>query len=535
MFPSSSLYFAIVVHLITYVISYPSHLDSLSNLERRDDPTDPEDFSAVTGFAGLGDSFPAGIGTGSPYDDDAYCARGDTGYPNLMNQDARLGDPEGRTFQFLACSGATTKDILERQLPKTGGNQQLITLSAGGNDVGLSKILDACIFQWSPVPADCEATIADSQKVIDEELSDSLNNLYTETKKRLGTDPKIPGRIYVTGYGKYFNPDTPQCDKQTWSFWYQRLNAPYLTQDLRKRLNDMVDAVNGKISDAVKAAGEQVVFVDWDKYFVRFRGRYCEKNVAEPSASRLGLLFYEWETVDNGEPSPDDPKTELRRSGTAVGNGTFGGDINRFVQETVNANPDWTYAKPGGPTDQTTIMKPETDVDKSDSCQVGTNRGPLSHICMGDLKDQLGVVQSYLPTTWLRVFHPRPPGHAIIANLVLWYMHVERTKVLNQQPGPEISTVTACGHDPVPSPVSDVTASSAAVSSSIGLICSSPSTMACATFNVKRDVAPVTVTAAPLLSRRQGPGVVPFGPNPPPATLPSDVNTGPATTCSCTV
>jgi len=75
----------------------------------------------------------------------------------------------------------------------------------------------------------------------------------------------------------------------------------------------MVDTVSGKIADAVKAAGDQVVFVNWDQYFKRYRGRYCERNVREPDGSRLGLLSYEWDTIDNGEPAASDPSTELKK------------------------------------------------------------------------------------------------------------------------------------------------------------------------------------------------------------------------------
>lgn len=523
----------ILFHCIP-INSYPGSLDAFSGLPtrsllRRDDPTDPEDFSAITGFAGLGDSFAAGIG-GPSYDNDTTCARGDTGYPSLINQDGRMGDPAGRTFQFLACSGATTKDIVKNQIPVMGGNQQLITLSAGGNDVGLSKILDACIFGWSPIPADCNTTIANSQKIIENELSGSLKDLYSAAKAKLGTDPKNPGKMYVTGYGKFFDANTTQCNSKTWSFWYQQLNKQYLTQELRRTLNDMVDAVNSKIADAVAAAGDQVVFVNWDQYFTRYQGRYCESNALEPNGNRLGLLFYEWDTIDNGEPAANDPNTELKRSGTTVGEGSFGGEINDFVEQTVKAHPEWTYATPGGPNDEATLIRPPSNPVTNGTgggCQVG--KGPLAHVCTGDIEEQLGVIQSYLPVTWLRVFHPRPPGQAMIANLVLYYMYVDRAKLLSQQAGPEISSMTVCPNAAVSSAVTSPTPS---VEVSEGLTCRSPSTIACATFNAKRDAPPATVTAT-VLGKRQGPGLVPFG-SVPNNTLPASIPTGPATTCSCT-
>ena len=98
-------------------LSYPGTLDSFVGLPYRalqlgDDPPDAGDFSAVTGFGA--------IGGGSPYDDNSTCARGDTAYPNLMDQDVRFGESAGRTFQFLTCSRAVSQDILNQQVPILG-------------------------------------------------------------------------------------------------------------------------------------------------------------------------------------------------------------------------------------------------------------------------------------------------------------------------------------------------------------------------------------------------------------------------------
>ena len=496
-------------------VAYPGDVKVSSELISRsliepDDGPQPDDFSSITGFLGMGDSFPAGIG-GPTIDDDENCARGQYGYPNLINQDDRMGDPSKRTFQFLACSGATSKTMIDNQVPQAGQNQQLITLSAGGNDVGLTKILDACVFGFSPSPPDCQTTLANSQKIIDNELSSNLTNLYNAIKPKIATDPNNLGKVYVTGYGNFFNGNTSQCNGVSWSFWYQQLNKQYLTQDLRTRLNDMVDAVNSKIADAVKAAGDQFVFVNWDQYFTRYGGRYCEGFATEPDANHLGLLFYEWDTIDNGEPGPNEPSDELRRSGDTTGNDTFGGDINNFVKQTLDAHPDWTYAQPGGTNDQASVIDPAPAPVATGRC----GNGRLKDICTGDTKTQLSFVATVLPKTWLRVFHPHPAGQALIANLVLYYMTVDRAKLLKQQVGPEIQSITACPTSALPTSVS----------------CTSPSTLACATFNAKRDLPAPTVTAKATLVERQGPGVVPFG-NAAQNSLPASIGTV-ATTCSC--
>ena len=49
-------------------------------------------------------------------------------YPKILSQHPLLGNPD---FQFLSCSGAKTKDVLEKQISKLNNNQDVILLSIG--------------------------------------------------------------------------------------------------------------------------------------------------------------------------------------------------------------------------------------------------------------------------------------------------------------------------------------------------------------------------------------------------------------------
>lgn len=51
-------------------------------------------------------------------------------YPYLVSVDPRFGDTPPN-FQFLSCSGAVTKDVLETQIPAMNANQNAIMLSVG--------------------------------------------------------------------------------------------------------------------------------------------------------------------------------------------------------------------------------------------------------------------------------------------------------------------------------------------------------------------------------------------------------------------
>jgi lysophospholipase L1-like esterase len=90
-------------------------------------------------WAAIGDSFTAGIGSGSFYSKspaDTKCARYDYTYPAIMN---RFFGNGVKTFTYLACSGDTTEDILG-QIEVLPPGQDLVVMTAGGNDLCLVRM-----------------------------------------------------------------------------------------------------------------------------------------------------------------------------------------------------------------------------------------------------------------------------------------------------------------------------------------------------------------------------------------------------------
>ncbi|KAK7978042.1 hypothetical protein PG988_005532 [Apiospora saccharicola] len=187
---------------------------------------DPADLSFITKMAAVGDSYSAGIGAGerlgAAYEivdpaSDHDCSRYDEAYPYLVNTDGRLGDdPSKRKFQFKSCSGAVIKDVVEKQIPTLDYNQQVILVSAGGNDAELTNILNQCIFQWAsltnfqvvlvkaqaklnewgwainydfgPVARGCDGQLDYSEKIINSDaFRDGLENVVWAAKTRLAS------------------------------------------------------------------------------------------------------------------------------------------------------------------------------------------------------------------------------------------------------------------------------------------------------------------------------------------------------------
>ncbi|OCL14763.1 SGNH hydrolase [Glonium stellatum] len=346
------------------------------------------DYSWIQKLGAVGDSYAAGLGAGKRLD--WSCSRYDHSYPALLHSSLFLGANPYRSFQFLACSGATSEEVVAKQISALDDDLDIVTVSAGGNDVGLSIIMNHCIYQFFMSNQDaCENALSETWSKIENELPGNLTTLLEALKPKVS---KRNGTIYYTGYARFFGTDDNTCDSITWAVWSPGSEAAkqYLTLGRRKTMNAMVDAVNKRIKDAVEKAGDHVVFVDYDDYVAENKGRYCEAGVMEPAPNRLGLYFYEWKTVDTG-----DNTTALSRAGDDVPKGSFESEIAEWTNRTHQEHPDWKF----GPEDDEKIV-------------LGAGKERSSEI-IGD------TVSWLLPDFWKRVFHLRPAGHLLIANLVL--------------------------------------------------------------------------------------------------------------------
>ncbi len=331
---------------------------------------------------------------------------------------------------YEICAGAKTPSVTTDQVAKLSDqSQQVITVSTGGNDVGLVDILDHCVFQWNPsVFSTCSYYLTAAQTIIDsDDYAKNLDSLLNTAKGKLTAD----GTIYWVGYAQFFGTDDTQCDSVTWSFFWSYFRREYLTLDRRQAMNTLVVNVNQKIMDAVQRAGDQVVFVNYDAYYESTLARFCEKGYPESSGNREGLMFYEYYTDDTVDPdTPDNTKAAAFRSGNPVMNGTFEGDINARVNAYMKnnaSNADIQLAvAPVGSSTPNTNPSPE--------------------------QEQIGTQVSIIPDGYARVFHPRRGGHTLISNLVLWNMQVQRAKRLNQKAPAETIDGDTCPKDAGPPP-----------------------------------------------------------------------------------
>ena len=129
------------------------------------------------GWTAFGDSFSAGPGAGADIGGSGDCRRRTGAWPNQLNTSPLLSTNLAHVFNFAACSGARIADVL----PKTTDNgpdgqldvfrantvnyRDFATISIGGNDVGFSNTLDACVFQAQRT--DCQAQLTNTNLAIE--------------------------------------------------------------------------------------------------------------------------------------------------------------------------------------------------------------------------------------------------------------------------------------------------------------------------------------------------------------------------------
>lgn len=165
-------------------------------------------------YVALGSSFAAGIGLGkrvrgSPF----ICQRSDNGYPQQL---ARLCD---LSIEDVSCSGATTEHVLNggqcrqaSQLSAVGRETRLVTLTAGGNDVGY--VGDLMLLAWRLRSRLARALTALTWRGLRpaadrdfESLGRNLRAIVGEARRRAPD-----AQVVVVSYPQILPPDGPCAD-----------------------------------------------------------------------------------------------------------------------------------------------------------------------------------------------------------------------------------------------------------------------------------------------------------------------------------
>ncbi|MFD0776160.1 SGNH/GDSL hydrolase family protein [Streptomonospora algeriensis] len=167
----------------------------------------PEEAAAWGNYVALGDSYSSGEGAGDYIEgtaDDGGCRRSANAYPERVADSFDFAGQLG----FYACSrqrGASMLESLEEadsQIAQTKPHTSVVTLGIGGNDLGFTSVLRACMVR---VPL-MEATACRDQEEDVTSRMDGFESTLEDIIREI-RDRAPDARILVVGYPRIFPAD----------------------------------------------------------------------------------------------------------------------------------------------------------------------------------------------------------------------------------------------------------------------------------------------------------------------------------------
>ena len=146
--------------------------------------------SAAVNYVALGDSYASGLGAGNY--SGGSCDRSAGAYPRLW---ANANHPA--SFAFVACSGATTTDVINSQISALSAATTLVSVTVGGNDVGFSSVMETCVLGSTSA---CVNAVYKAEAEARSQLPGALNTLFGDISAQ------APGaRVVVIGYPEFYD------------------------------------------------------------------------------------------------------------------------------------------------------------------------------------------------------------------------------------------------------------------------------------------------------------------------------------------
>ncbi|MGX1159710.1 lysophospholipase L1-like esterase [Arthrobacter sp. SLBN-100] len=157
----------------------------------------PAQARTVQDYVALGDSYAAGIGGGAYVVED--CVRSANAYSELADDLKSVMEVTN-----VACGGATTQQVVQTQLALLDKKTDLVTITAGGNNLGFGTLAAAC----GPALIDPAAGAACFGAITDAQAQIASGALYQDLVEMIGAvqDAAPKAEIVVTGYPYLFDP-----------------------------------------------------------------------------------------------------------------------------------------------------------------------------------------------------------------------------------------------------------------------------------------------------------------------------------------
>jgi hypothetical protein len=184
-------------------------------------------------YAAIGDSYSSGVGA-PPYDG-TTCARSPHGYP------PQYAAYRAMILDLLACSGATTDDVLADQIPLMPPETIAVTVTVGGDDLDFTNGLLKC---YRGTDAECQQVADAAHAYIRTTLPGKLDEVYQAVRKQARD-----AWLGVLGYPLLFAPGS-EC---------------LMDAAKQEMINEVGRHLNAVIEERAQANG--AVFGDAAKWF----------------------------------------------------------------------------------------------------------------------------------------------------------------------------------------------------------------------------------------------------------------------------
>ncbi|MCI4061833.1 SGNH/GDSL hydrolase family protein [Micromonospora sp. R77] len=155
----------------------------------------PAQAAATDRYVALGDSYASGVGADSYTTESGSCQRSTNAYPALYNANIKPA-----SYRSVACSGATTSDVINNQLSALSSTTTLVSVTIGGNDVGFASIMTTCVLQGETA---CVAAVQTAENNARSFLATRLANVYNGIRSRSPS-----ARVVVVGYPVFYQLGT---------------------------------------------------------------------------------------------------------------------------------------------------------------------------------------------------------------------------------------------------------------------------------------------------------------------------------------
>jgi lysophospholipase L1-like esterase len=127
------------------------------------------DAAGTVNYVALGDSYSSGVGAGNYISSSGGCERSTEAYPEQW-----AGTNAPASFVSVACSGASTADVLSSQVPALSASTTLVSITIGGNDAGFSSVMETCVLAST---SSCLNAVATAETFISTQLPGRLDQV----------------------------------------------------------------------------------------------------------------------------------------------------------------------------------------------------------------------------------------------------------------------------------------------------------------------------------------------------------------------